>query len=112
MAGTPIKYGPMAVTTAVMNVANPVANTYVLIRHIHVANTNAATRAFSAWVDVTAGSGAGKALVELKVIAANDVFDMYFPAGLRLVAADFLTASAGTDSTSLEISVSGEAYAL
>jgi len=89
---------------------NPAANTYRLIRHIHFANTAGASATVSAWVGLTGGEAAGTALVESKTIAANDVYDMYFPAGLRLVAADFLSGQASA--TTVEITVVGESYVL
>jgi len=114
MAGTSWKAGPAALTSAVADIAgvNPAANTYRKIFHIHVANTNAAARTVSMWVGATGGSAAGTAIVEGKSIAANDVFDMYFPNGLRLVAADFLSAQSSVDSTSLEATVMGESFVL
>jgi hypothetical protein len=114
MAGTSWKAGPVAVATTSDDVAgvNPAAGTYRKIFHIHVANTNGASRALSMWIGATGAEGAGTALCEGKVIAANDVFDMYFPAGLRIVAADFLVALSSVDSTSLEITVTGESFVL
>lgn len=112
MAGTPFKDGPEFVLSTVGNIFNPAANTYSLIRHIHIANTNAAARTISMWVGLTGGSANGTELVEGKSIAANDVFDMYFPSGLRLVNADFLTAQSSVDGTSLVITTTGENYAL
>lgn len=112
MAGTSFKDGPAFLAVAAADIFNPAANTYSLIRHIHVANTNAAARTVNLYVGLTGGSLNGTELVEGKSIAANDVFDMYWPSGLRLVAADFLSGFSGTDGTSLVITVTGENYAL
>jgi len=112
--GTAWKAGPAAVQTSSTDVAgvNPATNTYRKIYHIHVANKNAASRAFTAYLGATGGAAAGTELVAGKVIAANDVFDMYFPAGLRIVAADFLSVLSTVDATSLVIEVNGESFVL
>jgi hypothetical protein len=113
-AGTSWKAGPALILSTVADIAgvNPAANTYRKIFHIHVANTNAAARTVSLWVGATGGSANGTELVEGKSIAGADVFDMYFPAGLRIVAADFLSGQSGTDGTSLVITVMGESFVL
>lgn len=111
MAGTPFKDGPQALATTSEDIYVPAANTYALVRHIHFANTAAAARTVSAWVGATGAEAAGTALVEGKSIAANDVFDMYFPSGLKLAASDFLVALSSVDATSIEATVSGEIYA-
>ena len=112
MAGTPFKDGPEFLAASAANIYNPSANTYALIRHIHVANTNAAARTLSLYVGLTAGSANGTELIEGYSIAGTETFDLYFPAGLKLVAADFLTGLSGTDATSLVITTSGELYAV
>jgi hypothetical protein len=115
MAGTPFTAGPAFATTSAADVAGVTpasAATYRLVRHIHFANTNAAARTISAWKGASAGSTNGTELVEGKSIAGADVFDLYFPAGKKFLNTDFLTVQAGTDSTSITVTVDGESYAV
>lgn len=111
MAGTPFKEGPEFLVTTSEDVYNPAANTYSLIRHIHIANTNASARTVSLWVGATGAETNGTEIVEGKSIAGNDVYDMYFPSGLRLASTDFLVGMSSADATSLVITVTGEKYA-
>lgn len=110
MAGTPFKDGPAFLTTTSDNVYNPSANTYALVRHIHIANSNASARTFSLWVGATDAEANGTELAEAVSVAGNAVYDMYFPSGLKLVAADFLVGLSSADATSLAITVLGELY--
>ena len=114
MPGQPFTSGPAFATTSAADVAGVTpasAATYRLVRHIHFANTNAASRTISAWKGASAGSANGTELCEGHVIAANSEFDLYFPAGKKFLNTDFLTVQAGTDSTSVTVTVDGEAYA-
>lgn len=111
MTGTPFKDGPAALVTTSEDIYVPAANTFALVRHIHIANTNAATRAVSLWVGATGAEAAGTALAEGVTVAANDVKDFYFPSGLKLTATDFLVGLSTVDATSLECTVTGEIYA-
>ena len=112
--GTAFKAGPAFLTASAADVAgvNPAANTYRKIYHIHVANKNAASRTVTLYIGATGGSASGTEIVAAKTIAPNDVYDAYFPAGLRMVAADFLSGLSSVDATSLVIEVNGEAFAL
>ena len=115
MPGTPFTSGPAFATTSIADVAGVTpssAATYRLVRHIHFANTNASSRTISAWKGASGVGTNGTELVEGKVIAANDVFDLYFPAGKKFLSTDFLTVQAGTDSTSVTVTVDGESYAV
>jgi len=114
MAGTAWKAGPAFLAAAAADIAgvNPAANTYRKIFHIHLANTNAAARTVSLYLGATGGSANGTELVEGKSIAPADVFDLYFPSGLRIVAADFLTGLSSIDGTSVTITVTGESFVL
>lgn len=111
MAGTPFKDGPEFVSNTAGNQFNPAANTYALVRHIHIANTNAASRTIELWLGLTGATTAGTELIKLKTIAANDEYNLYFPSGLKMTNADFLVGRAGTDATSLVITTTGELYA-
>lgn len=108
MAGTPFKKGPEAMAVAAANVYNPAANTYALIRHIHLANGAAAAATFGLYVGLTGGSANGTEIAELYPLAASSTVDLYFPAGLKLVAADFLSGLASA--TTVVITVTGELY--
>ncbi|SRR6266511_431454 len=112
--GTAWKAGPAFLAAAAADIAgvNPAANTYRKIYHIHIANTNAASRTLNLYVGLTGGSLNGTEIVEGKVIAANDVYDMYFPSGLRLATTDFLSGFSSVDATSLTITVTGESFVL
>lgn len=114
MPGTPFNSGiPQYVPVAVANIANvnPAANTYRLVRHIHLANTNAASRTITLYMGLTGGSAGGTEIVKGKTIAANDLLDIYFPSGLKFTTADFLTGVSSVDGTSITIEVTGEIYA-
>ena len=110
MAGTPFKDGPESLSNSVANIYTPSANTYALIRHIHIANTDSSARTVNLYVGLTGGSANGTELVEGYSIAANDVLDLYFPAGLKLTSSDFLTGSASA-ATVCVITTTGELYA-
>jgi len=111
MAGTPFRDGPAFLVTTSEDVYVPPANTYALVRQIHVANSNAAARAFSLWIGATGAEANGTEVAELKNVPANDYVDMYFPAGLKLTVTDFLVGLSSVDATSLAITVTGELYA-
>lgn len=110
MAGTPFKDGPAYITTSSDDLYVPSSNTYALVRHIHVANTSASSCWVSLFVGATGAEAGGTELVGQKVVAANDVADFYFPAGLKLTTADFLVGDAQTGSV-LTATITGELYA-
>lgn len=109
MPGTPFKDGPAAFAAAAADIYVPAANTYALVRHIHVANAAGSAGTFNLYVGATGGSANGTELCELLAIGASDVVDLYFPAGLRLAATDFLTGLASA--TTIVVTVTGEIYA-
>jgi hypothetical protein len=111
MAGTPFKEGPEFVGTSSDNIYNPAANTYALVRQIHLVNQDSSARTVSLWVGATGAEADGTEILEEKSIPANDYIDLYFPGGLKLVAADFLTGTASAASQ-VVVTVSGELYAV
>jgi hypothetical protein len=100
----------MAVAAADIAGVNPAANTYRKIFHIHLANAAAASATASLYIGATGGSANGTEICELLPIAASQVADLYFPAGLRIVAADFLSGLASA--TTVVITVMGESFVL
>lgn len=110
MAGTPFKDGPAYVANAAADLYVPSANTYALVRHIHLANTDSTARTVSLYVGATGGSSGGTELLGTYSIAANDVADVYFPAGLKLTSSDYLTGVASAASK-VVCTISGELYA-
>lgn len=110
MAGTPFKEGPEFVGTTSDNIYNPASNTYALVRHIHLVNQDSSARTVSLWLGATGAEADGTELLEEYSIAANDVFDLYFPAGLKMTASDFLTGTASAASQVI-VTVTGELYA-
>lgn len=109
-AGKPFKDGPSYLTNSAANVYNETSTAlYTLIRHIHLANSGAAANVVHLYVGATGGSTGGTELLQDYSIAAGDVFDLYFPAGLKLVSTDFLTGFAGVTNEVI-ITVSGELY--
>lgn len=113
MPGTPLSTAPAYITSSAANISgvNPSANTYHLVRHIHIANTNASARTVTLYKGATGGSAGGTEIVKGKSIAGNDVLDIYYPAGDKYTTADFLSGLSSADSTSLVIQVDGEKYA-
>ena len=116
MAGTPVKAGPAYVTTGSVNQFTVAAGTYVLVRHIHITNTSGSTRTYTAYLGASGAAAAGTEIVRTRTLSANgtsgDTLDVYFPQGLRMATTDFITATAGTDSTSLVSIITYEAYAV
>jgi hypothetical protein len=111
MAGTPFKDGPTYLTDSAANIYVPSAATiYALVRHIHLVNTDASARTVDLFVGATGGSAAGTEILEDYSIAANDVYDLYFPAGLKLTSADYLTGLASVTNV-VVCTVTGELYA-
>jgi hypothetical protein len=113
MAGTPFKAGPAFIVATSEDIAGVTPGSsliYRLIRHIHVANTNASARTLSLWLGLTGAETSGTELIEGKSVAGADEYNMYWPAGLRVLSTDFLVGMSGSDGTSLVITVSGESY--
>jgi hypothetical protein len=114
MAGTPFKAGPAAVvvTTAtdIANLTPSSSATYRMVRHVHVENKTGTAATFSAYLGATGGTAAGTELVFGKDVAANDVYDMYWPSGLKMTSTDFMSVFSGT-TLALTVTVAGESYA-
>ncbi len=120
MQNTPFRAGPLALTNAAANLLNPGTTTggvnctgapwdklYLLIKQIHVADKGGAGGTFNLFIGSTGGSAAGTEIAKTKAVATNDVVDLYFPGGLRLNQADFLTGLASAN-TLLTITITGE----
>ena len=118
MAGTPYKSGPAFLAAAAANIFTVPANTYAKITHIHLVNKNAAARIVNLYVGATGGSAsgteelAGHSIAASGSTTADDFYDLYYPAGLKLIASDFLTGFCTADATSVIITVTYDLYAV
>ncbi len=111
--------GPTAITTSVANILNVPTTTggvglstpllAVSPQQIHVVNKGAAVATFSIWLGATGGSAAGTELWTAVSVAVGGYFNDYFVPGLRMVAADFLTAQASAN-THLVITITGQLW--
>ena len=114
-----IRVGPVAMSnTLTTNILNPqtltggvttgTSNTatYLILRHIRVANKTAGAVTFSLWIGATGGNVAGTEFMgTAQSVAANSYVDWY--GMVRLDAADFLVGGAGAG-TSLTLEGEGE----
>lgn len=107
--GKPFKEGPEFVGTTSDDIYNPASGTYALVRHIHLVNQDSTPRTVSLWVGATGAEADGTEILEGYTIAADNVFDMYFPSGLRLASTDFLVGTASAASMVI-VTVTGELY--
>ena len=111
MAGTPFIDGPAYVANAAADLYVPSASTiYALVRHIRLANKDSSARTVSLYVGATGGSAGGTEIVPGTSIAANDVLDVYFPGGLKLISTTYLSGVASAAST-IVCTIMGELYA-
>lgn len=112
MAGTPFTTGPAFLTNAATNVAsvNPSANTYKLMKHIHMVNTDASAIVVTLYKGATGGSAAGTEIFN-ESIAAKGHADVYYPAGDRYATTDFLS-GLGATTNKVTIETMGETWAL
>jgi hypothetical protein len=125
-----VRVGPIQLgTTTTTNLFNPPTltggtnppatstNSYVIIRHIRVANQSAGAVQFATWVGTTgtnataaAGPFPGIAAVGVLTngvsVAANSYVDWY--GAIRLDAADFLVGGSLTSATALTLVLEGE----
>lgn len=97
------KDGPAYVANAAADLYVPAAGTVALIFHIRLLNKAAATPTVSLYVGATGGSAGGTeidtaAFVFTTTGTTGAVRDIYFPAGLRLTATDFLSGVASAAS--------------
>lgn len=115
-----ITMGPVALTTTLTtNILNPAtttggvsaggttyANTYILVRHIHVSNKTTAAATFSLWKGATGANAAGTEFIGTGVsVPANSYLDFY---GVwRFDVTDFLVGGASA-ATALTLEMEGE----
>jgi hypothetical protein len=114
MPGTPGRlYGPAYIANSATNIYNPSANTYALVRQIHISNKDTSSAyKFTLYVGATGGSAGGTEISGGQhSVAAGAEADLWFPSGLKLVAADFLTGLADAASK-LTVVIIGELYAV
>ncbi len=113
MADKTFRAGPVALTTTlttnIYNGGNGGAYSGIadIITHIHVANKTASAATFSLWLGATGANAAGTEIAVGESVNANDVYDIYFPQGLRMTTADFLVGGSNT-ATALSITVTGK----
>ena len=115
-----IRIGPVALTTTLTtNILNPQTltggvsaggttntATYILIRHIRIANKTASAATFSLWIGATGANTAGTEFMgTAQSVPANSYVDWYD--AVRLDTADFLVGGAGT-TTALTFEAEGE----
>lgn len=115
-----IRIGPVALTTTLTtNILNPqtltggvsaggTSNTatYILIRHIRIANKTASAATFSLWIGATGSNTAGTEFMgTAQSVPANSYVDWY--GMIRLDTADFLVGGAST-TTALTFEAEGE----
>lgn len=111
MAGTPFIDGPAYVANAAADLyVPPVSNVYAMVRQIHLANKDSTNRSVSLYVGATGGSAGGTEILGGATVVANDVLDLYFPAGLKLTSTTFLSGVASSAST-IVCTIMGELYA-
>lgn len=115
-----IRVGPVALTTTLTtNILNPqtltggvsaggTSNTatYLILRHIRIANKTASAATFSLWIGATGANTAGTEFMgTAQSVAANSYVDWY--GMVRLDTADFLVGGSGT-ATALTLEGEGE----
>jgi len=111
MAGTLKVLAPVALLTgAAANIYTPPASTiYCVIFHIHLANVTTGAITATLYIGATGASAAGTEILKGKSIPANDVYDLYYPKGRKMVSTDFLTGLASAIN-SITIEVLGEQF--
>jgi len=113
MAGTISRLaGPAFIAASATDVFVSAANTYSVIRHIHVVNQAASgSLTFSLFVGATGGSAAGTEIASAVSVTVGTPVDLYFSPGLRVATTDFLSGVA-SGASDLVITVMGEKHAL
>jgi hypothetical protein len=111
MAGTVKRLaGPAYIANSATNIYNPAANVYGLIKLIHIANVTAGAITYTLYIGATGGSAGGTEIAKAVSVPANSNVDWY-PADLKLVAADFLSGLASA-ATSLVVTITGSEFAV
>lgn len=109
--------GPGHLTNAVANIpaglgtagASPVANTYNIVRHIHIFNRDTSARTVQLFLGATGGSTTSTALMFDQSISPNSGVDLY---GMwKMTTAEFLSGLASVTNV-VTITVTGEAHAI
>ena len=116
--GTPVRVGPVALTTVMTtNILNPAdagaghvgytpTASRIVLTHIRIVNKTGSAATFSLWLGATGANAAGTEVIgTAKSVAANDCYDWY--GRLPLDTADFLVGGAGT-TTALTFEAEGE----
>lgn len=107
----PFKDGPAYIASSVANLYTPAANTYALVRHIHVSNKDSVARTFTLYLGATGGSTGGTEITGLDhSLDPGKEADFYFPGGLEVTTSDFITGVASSASK-LTCLITGELYA-
>ncbi len=117
-ANKKFNFGPVALTNSLItNILNPATAAggtnggssaqYILITHMRITNRTAGAVTFTLFKGATGSNTAGTEVAIAKSVPANDSIDLYFPAGMRFDAADFLVGGASA-TTSLTIQGEGE----
>lgn len=96
MADKTFKDGPAYITDASDDLYVPGSGIIADIKHIHLVNTSGSAVTVSLFVGLTGAETGGTEILGAKSIAANDVYDLYFPAGLPLTSSDYLVGDAST----------------
>jgi hypothetical protein len=112
MAGTPFIDGPAYITDAGDDLYVAASSlVYALIRHIHLVNTHTSALTVSIWRGTTGDETGGTELLKDYSIAGKDVYDLYFPAGLKVLSTTFIVADASTTNL-VTATIMGELYAV
>jgi len=120
MQNTKFRAGPLAMVNTATNILNPGTTTggvnctaspwnnlYVLINQIEICDKSGGGGTFQLFIGATGGSAAGTEIAKNVSVAANGVYTLNYPGGLRLSTADFLTGLANANTT-LTIVINGE----
>lgn len=110
MAGVkPFKDGPSYVADAAADLYVAPTGQSALVRHIRLVNKSAGAIVCTVYLGSTGGSTGGTELFD-ESIPADSARDVYFPSGLEITTATYISAVAGTAST-IVATITGELYA-
>jgi hypothetical protein len=101
--------GPAFLTGSAANIYSPPSSPgYVIINHIHIANTDVSTAyTYTLYKGLTGGSASGTELAKAKTVNGAAVDDLFFSPGLVMSTTDFLSGLAST-TNKLTITVMGQ----